>query len=231
MNSRLKSPPNSPNSKFPTTLILLTVLIPSLLGLLSACGEETPPTFQSVPTATPQPVTPTPSPTLPTATVAPTTKSPKTPQLHEFNPPLGKFKISLPGQPKSDPSSMIASQTGGTNLQNYVTTQREDGLLIWVSYLDYSDDYLTQNSPDQILNAQHQALLKTEGVTFKSEKDLKLDQTYPGKEYQYSASGFGFFLQRFYLVNNRLYSMAAVGIYGITPTYTYTIFDSFKLTD
>jgi hypothetical protein len=254
MKVPIKSGPTIQSPQFPIALVLLTLLVPSLLGLLAACGEETPLTLKSVPTATalppsatpeapgptatPQlatptsyPVTPTARPAKPSPTAATTPKAAKTPELHEFSPQGGKFRLLLPGQPKSDDSSIIANRDGGLNFQTYLTSQRQDGLIIWVSYCDYPDDYLKQNTPEQLLNAQHQALVKIEGVTFKSEKDLQLGQTYPGKEYQYGASGFGLFVQRYYLVNNRLYTMAAVGIYGVTPTYVYTIFDSFKLTN
>ncbi|HEX2914746.1 MAG TPA: hypothetical protein VH186_28350 [Chloroflexia bacterium] len=153
------------------------------------------------------------------------------PELAEFSPPDGKFSIYLPGQPQPDESSIIANRDGAANSHSYITSYRQDGFLFFLSYQDYPEDYLKLNGPKKILAAQEESLLLQKEVTFKQRKSITLNKTIPGKEYQYGAQGWGLFVQRYYLAEQRLYSLAAVGIYGVTPTYIYTIFDSFKLKD
>jgi hypothetical protein len=199
------------------------------------------PTSTPAPTATPTAVPATPIPLFPTT--SPTTNQP-TPMptskysvddlkklgFKEFTSEAGKFSMLLPAEVKTDASSVVINTNEGTLGETYTAVQRDDQLLIFINYLDYPEDYVNQNGAEKILKAQREKLEQTQGVQFKSERDIKFDERYPGKEYQYGVQAWGLFFQRIYLVNNRLYSMAAVGVSGITPLYTLKLFDSFKLT-
>ncbi len=208
----------------------LSLVLLGAATLLIACGEQPPTNLAAVVTPTSVPTTVAPSPTPTIALPSPTPDVLAGLGLKEFSPPNGNFKMMLPGQPQTEASSLISNHEGRTNVQTYLANYRKDAVLIWVGYQDYSEEYLKQNGPEKILASQRESLVKTQGITLKNEKDLKLEQTYPGKEFQYGAQAWGLIVQRYYLVNTRLYTLAAVGLYGITPTYTFTIFDTFKLT-
>lgn len=207
---------------------LLLMLIAVLMVALAGCGgDESHPT--NLPAANPTPTVPiTFTPTVP-VTSAPSI--PGGPELSEFSPSGGKFTIYLPGKPQPDQSGIIANRDGSVSSQSYTTSYRKDGVLFIISYQDYPEEYVKQNGADKILAAQGIHLSEQKEVTLKSQKDIKLDQAIPGKEYVYGAQGWGLFVQRYYMFGNRLYSLAAVGIYGVTPNYIYGIFDTFKLSN
>lgn len=213
----------------------LSILVLAVLTFaLAACGgEQTNPTNPSAanPTPTvqksPTPTTP-PSPT-PTVQITTTPVIPGGPDLNEFSPPGGNFTVYLPDKPQPYKVSIIANHDGSVSDQTYTTSNRKDGVLFLVSYQNYPEEYLKQNSPEKILAAQGTHLSAQKEVTMKSQKDITLGQTVPGKEYVYGAQGWGLFVQRYYMSGSRLYSIAAVGVYGATPSYVYTIFDTFKL--
>lgn len=158
-------------------------------------------------------------------------------QLREFVSQPGKFSIMLPlpGVPKITDQNWIQLSEGslgtpGSSLTYEMGTSRSDGIIIWIGFVDFEPDYVAQHGPAQLFDNERSKIEQLTGVDFKSEKDLKLADKYSGKEYQYTVSGFGGIVQRYYLVNNRLYTIVVAAVLGGFPRYTLQMLDSFKVT-
>lgn len=225
---------------------LLTI---ALVPLLAACNDNPTSPILSASTATVASTTTiaatvavsTPTPIPATATpgpvASPSPSATSATQLKEFVSQPGKFSIllPLPGVPSIDSNNWIQVSEGwvgrpGSALTYTLGTNRTDGIIIWLGYADFEADYVSQRGAAPLFDSQRQNIEHMPGVDIKVEKDLTLANKYPGKEYRYTASGFGEFVQRYYLVDNRLYTIVVAAILNGFPRYTLQMLDSFKVT-
>ncbi len=183
-----------------------------LLVLLTACGTSTDTTSgntEPAATSTPAPPPPTQAAAPP---VAPPTAPPQTqPPLDDnawqpFTSEEGRFTILMPGEPR-ELFHQNPDNPGNVHVSYQVKREESQFVVAFTTLSQKQDD------PAAYLESTVQAALNGMGGTRESEQDILLD-SYMGKAITASAHINGKdmnVLARYYLVEDRLYQMLAMG--------------------
>lgn len=126
----------------------------------------------------------------------------------DFKSPEGKFSVLLPGTP----TRTIDTNPATAPLEFGVFRLTQDNIQYIVAYYDYSRAVIQSTDPQILLLGARTGIQGDIGGTVESEKDITLDNQYPGRELTLAAAdGTRVMRARIFLVNNRLYRIEALG--------------------
>lgn len=152
------------------------------------------------------------------------------PALKRYKSTDGNFAVSLPGVPKAqrvpinDPTDKDATQVQyvhGTDDGAYLVSYQDNPKLVEAD----------ESIADEALKASQAALAKRFGKLL-SEKQIKLDDKYPGRQFEYELEGEkgGLYRSKIFLVDGRLYQVIVVGTREFATSKTAdAVFESFGL--
>jgi len=153
--------------------------------------------------------------------------------LKPFSSDAGRFKVSLPGEPK-EASSTISTKAGPIKLTN-VNVELADGVYM-VIYSDYPETVTRAATPDGLLDTAMKGVVS--GADGKLLTSKKITQNgFPGREFAYSLTGpggpddKGLARYRLVLVNGRQYQVVVMGKEAMAKSATAdSFFGSFNFT-
>ncbi|GEM_PF-5859310 len=137
------------------------------------------------------------------------------------------FSVEMPGKPQEQ-KKVVDSEIGKLDVFLYIYEQANSGYI--VSYNDYPESAMNTNVvPDSVYNnAARSALASTRGTLISKNKITY--RGHPGIELKYSIPGNVLVRSRYFLVNNRLYQLMAIGneetLYN---SFSEWFFNSFKI--
>ncbi len=137
------------------------------------------------------------------------------------------FSVEMPGKPQEQ-KKVVDSEIGKLDVFLYIYEQANSGYI--VSYNDYPESAMNSNVvPDSVYNnAARSALASTRGTLISKNKITY--RGHPGIELKYSIPGNVLVRSRYFLVNNRLYQLMAIGneetLYN---SFSEWFFNSFKI--
>ncbi len=118
------------------------------------------------------------------------------------------FSVEMPGKPQEQ-KKVVDSDIGKLDVFLYIYEQANSGYI--VSYNDYPESAMNTNVvPDSVYNnAARSALASTRGTLISKNKITY--RGHPGIELKYSIPGNVLVRSRYFLVNNRLFQLMAIG--------------------
>jgi hypothetical protein len=126
----------------------------------------------------------------------------------EFKSPDGKFSVRLPGTP----TRTIDTNPAIAPLEFGVFRLTQDNIQYIIAYYDYSQTIMQGTDPQRLLTHTRTSMEGDIDGTVKSEKDITLDNQFPGREVTLAAAdGKQVMRARIFLVNNRMYRIEALG--------------------
>jgi hypothetical protein len=151
------------------------------------------------------------------------------PALKRYKSEDGNFSIQLPGVPKAQRVPVEKDNPKATKQVQYVFGV-EDGAYL-VSYQDNPRlEEADATAAEDALKTSQQSLAKKFGKLL-TEKPIKLEDKYPGRQFEYEMPGKkGIYRSRIYLVDGRLYQVIVVGTEAFANSeIADAMLDSFKL--
>lgn len=146
--------------------------------------------------------------------------------VHDFSPSGGGFKVAVPGTPQEK-----TQKIAGADTKTYQVETRDGAYA--VSYTDLKGvGKESQQQQKARLDGARDGAVKNINGKLRSEKEIKLDDKYPGREIVIDLAGKnGVVRQRFYLVKDRFYQILVAGTPAFVDSTAATAFlDSFALT-
>jgi hypothetical protein len=141
----------------------------------------------------------------------------------DFENSEAKFSARFPGDPKR------TQRPARGRVRDVAYELEVNGVAYGVVYADLDKAGLTNTTPEQYIEQQHQALAN--GGKLQSEKSVTLG-SYKGKEFVFEVPNQGTAHMRFYAAGRRLYSVLVVGkSRSPAPTDVAALFDSFRILD
>jgi hypothetical protein len=132
-----------------------------------------------------------------------TPAAPKGPTLSSIGGPEDGFTAMMPGTPQVVRNT-VTIPAGDVNTAAW--TANVDGVIYSVSTADYPEKVVAGRPPEAFLNEGRDGLVNQLKGTVKSEENLTINDTYPGKAFTISSDS-GEVRARNYLVGPRLYTM------------------------
>jgi hypothetical protein len=135
-----------------------------------------------------------------------TAPAPAAPQLNTFGGPEEGFTAKMPGTPQ------VARNKVTIPAGDVVTaawTSNVEGVIYSLSTADYPVKVVAARPPEAFLNEGRDGLVTQLKGTVKSEENITINDTYPGKAFTISSDN-GEVRARNYLVGPRLYTMLAL---------------------
>lgn len=126
----------------------------------------------------------------------------------------GKFEVWLPAT-QSIHEAVVSQAVLGMSVACQVLWSRDYGAVWLIQYCDFPQEVTTKFTVDELLDATRDHVLQNEHAVLIDEKDISSNNLYPGRSITADAAmrgtgGFdGTYEARIYLVNNRIYCIAA----------------------
>jgi hypothetical protein len=139
-------------------------------------------------------------------TAAPTPAAPKGPQLNDFGAPEDGFTAKMPGAPQVV-RNKVTIPAG--DITTAAWTVNVEGVIYSLSTADYPAKVVAARPAEAFLNEGRDGLVNQLKGTIKSEENITINDTYPGKAFTISSDN-GEVKARNYLVGPRLYTMLAL---------------------
>jgi hypothetical protein len=129
--------------------------------------------------------------------------TPAAPQLNTFGGPDEGFTAKMPGTPQVV-RNKVTTKAG--DITTAAWTANVEGVVYSISTADYPAKVVAARAPEAFLNEGRDGLVKQLKGTVKSEENITINDTYPGKAFVISSDN-GEVKARNYLVGPRLYTM------------------------
>ncbi len=151
-------------------------------------------------------------------------------ELTPYTPEQGGFRVLLPGEPKHEQTTVGDGQDA-SDVQDQYIFQTKDGVYL-VSYQDNPNlEGADAALLDEAFVRGRAGLKKIFGGELLEEKEIELQQKYPGRELRFTIpQAKGEAKCRMFLVGTRLYQVMAVGLPEFVNTdRTDSVLESFQL--
>ncbi len=140
----------------------------------------------------------------------------------------GNFEIMFPGEPKFEIQN-IPTAVGNIKGYMYSYVSKDNSTSFLIMYTDFPAHLMAQANPTDVLNSTLGGQVRSVGGNITRQKEIYLDDIYPGLEAQYENQQ-AIFLTRIYIRGNRLYQLlSATSDFKGNKDVIMKFFDSFKI--
>jgi hypothetical protein len=124
----------------------------------------------------------------------------------EYRSAEGDFYTVFPGAPEYYTEKV---ETMFGVLDSHMYTYNTEDASFLISYMDYPEEYMSEDSAQEYYDSAKQAVLEGINGTLTEEKEIMLNQ-YPGREFTLSAPAKTVYTERIFFVKGRLYQQVVV---------------------